>query len=144
VFDKQGAPIFSVVGYEFIPGRDGMEFVLSKDLSNQIVMFDGNLACFAQKENVTNEISGKAKLAGKFGINYTLGSAADCLKGRYSYAGKGGEISLRGSKIDGLAYLIELDADGKSSGMFMLDRALDSGIHGVWIGVPPKNPLTVE
>jgi hypothetical protein len=144
VFDKQGAPIFSVVGYEFIPGRDGMEFVLSNDLSNQTVMFDGSLTCFAQNEDVTNEVSGRAKLAGKFGIDYTLGSAAGCLKGRYSYAGKGREISLRGSKIGGLAYLIELDADGKSSGMFMLDKLLDSGIHGVWIGVPPKNPLTVE
>jgi hypothetical protein len=143
VFNKQGAVIFSVSGYEFIPGDDGADFILTTDLSNQTVMFEGNLACFAQSKSVTNEISGNATLARKFNIAYTLGSAGRCLNGRYSYVEKGGEISLKGSEINGLIYLIELGSGRGSSGMFVLDR-LDGGIHGVWIGVPPKNPLSVE
>jgi len=143
VFDKQGETLFSLVGYELIPRRDGLGFLLSSDLQTQTVAFSGNLACFTLSEGTTNDVSGKAKLAEKYNINYALSSADGCLAGHYSYAGKAGEILLKGSKTDGLAYLLELGANNASTGLFVLDR-LDGGVHGVWIGVPPKSPLTVN
>ncbi|MDL5497914.1 hypothetical protein, partial [Escherichia coli] len=60
-----------------------------------------------------------------------------------SYSGKNKDISLRGMKKDGLIDLMELDKNNVSTGLFLLDR-LDSAAHGAWIGVPPKDVLTVN
>ncbi len=137
-------PLFSVIGYEIIPGADGNHFLLTSNLQTQAVAFGSEFNCFAQNSSSANDISGNAKLADKFGISYTLGGAGSCLVGHYSYRGKSGEILLIGSRQTGLTYLLELGANNSpSTGLFVLDR-LDSGAHGAWIGVPPKTSLTVN
>jgi hypothetical protein len=141
--DSSGKVIFYLVGYEFIPGLDGNEFFLVRDLKDQSVIFDAGLGCFLSGAGSDNGISGKAKIASKFGINFSLNNVNDCLVGKYSYSGKNKDISLRGMKKDGLIDLMELDKNNVSTGLFLLDR-LDSAAHGAWIGVPPKDVLTVN
>ncbi|MFX1686028.1 hypothetical protein PWR05_15710 [Paraburkholderia sp. A2RI-6] len=134
-YDKQGKTLFSVAGYELIPGADGKRFLLTGDLQAKTVVFEGNFDCFAQDTIPTSDISGKARVAHRLNINFTLGSVGGCLIGHYSYAGRGEDIVLRGLKRDGLTYLLELGANNVSTGMFVLDR-LDSGARGGWISVP--------
>lgn len=143
VFDARGALLFSVAGYELIPEGDGTGFVLSADLPDRVVNFEGNLACVSQDHATRKDISGKAKMAGRLEISYALANVDNCLVGDYAYAKKGVNIALMGANRGGLVYLLELASNKESTGLFVLDK-IKAGMHGVWVGVPPKPPLSVN
>ncbi len=143
VFNDHGTLLFSVVGYELIPQKDRTGFALVTDIQSQTIVFNGNFTCFLQKPSMPNKSTGTAKIANKFNINYTIESNGNCLAGHYSYAKENNAIGLTGYKHGDLYYFLETGQNHISSGIFLLSR-IDGGAYGLWIGVPPKNPLTVN
>lgn len=143
VFDRHDELLFSVYGYELIPRGDGSGFVLSADLPDRAVNFEGNLACVSRTRGARNNFIGKAKIGGKLEINYTLTNADGCVIGNYAYIKNGMDIELTGMQQGGLTYLLELTSSKASTGLFILDQLTD-GMRGAWIGMPPKRPLTIN
>jgi hypothetical protein len=143
VFNRRDELLFSIIGYELIPGDDGFRFVLGADLANRVVSFEGNLACVSHPRGTHNDILGKAKIGGKLEINYALASADGCMVGDYAYVKQGVNIGLSGVRQGRLVYLLELTPSKTSTGLFVLDQ-LTPRMRGAWISVPPKSPLSID
>lgn len=143
ILDRTGKSLATLVGYELIPKVDGFGFAIIADLQSQAIVFSGDARCLSKDLVNSNSLSGVAKIADKFSINYTLNEVNACVFGHYSYFGGSGEISLKGHKSNGVFYLLEMVSQKTSSGLFILNR-LDGGARGVWVAVPPKEPLTVN
>jgi len=143
VFSNQDKLLFSIVGYELIPKISRAEFVLVSDFGNNVIIFNGNLACYAQKLIRSTRLVGAAKIKNKLGIDYTIDSMGNCLAGRYSYAGKNENIELIGYKNGNLYYFLEMGGNRISSGLFVLNR-IEPRARGVWIGAPPTDSLAVN
>lgn len=143
VFGRHGELLFSVYGYELIPRGDGSGFVLSADLPDRAVNFEGNLTCASRPRGARDKFIGKAKIGGKLEISYALTNADNCVIGSYAYVKSGINIAMMGMKQGGLTYLLELTSSKASTGLFLLDQ-LTTGMHGAWIGVPPKKPLAIN
>jgi hypothetical protein len=143
VFDNQDKLLFSTAGYELIPKDNDTAFTLTSDLQNQTIVFNGDLACYSQNFNMPSRSVGTAKIANRFNINYTINSIGNCSTGHYSYVDKNENIELTGYKKEKLYYFLEMGRNRISSGLFVLDR-IAGGARGLWIGVPPTNPLSVN
>jgi hypothetical protein len=143
VSNSQGELLFSIVGYELIPQKNDTGFILNSTLKNQIIVFNGNLTCYMRQSNSSEKLVGIAKISDKLNINYAIDLIENCLAGQYSYVGKNGTIGLVGYKTGNLYYFIEMGRNLVSSGLFVLDR-IDQRAHGIWIGVPPTNSLSVN
>ena len=141
VFGRHGELLFSVYGYEL--RGDGSGFVLSADLPDRAVNFEGNLTCASRPRGARDEFIGKAKIGGKLEISYALTNANNCVIVSYVYVKNGINIALTGMKQGGLTYLLKLTSSKASMGLFLIDQ-LTTGMHGPWIGVLPKNPLAIN
>jgi hypothetical protein len=143
VFNNEGRLLFSIAGYELIPKENETEFVLISDIQNQIIIFNGDWACYLLKSQMPSSSIGVSKIANKFYINYAIETIENCWTGHYSYVGKNKNIELSGYKSENVYYLMEMGRNLISNGLFVLDR-IDGGTHGLWIGVPTKIRLTVD
>ncbi|WP_341317365.1 hypothetical protein WN982_39460 [Paraburkholderia sp. IMGN_8] len=143
ILDKGGKSLATLVGYELIPKVDGFGFAIIAGLQSQAIVFSGDARCLSKEMVNSNPSSGVAKIANGLAINYTLNETNACISGHYSYAGRNGDIVLKGYKDNGIFYLLEMVSHKISSGLFILNR-LDGGARGVWVAVPPKEPLMVN
>ncbi|MEZ0604698.1 hypothetical protein ACAX43_21435 [Paraburkholderia sp. IW21] len=143
IFNKNGSLIFSVSGYEFIPKTNGSHFSLLTDLKDQSVIFDGNIQCFYKNNGTAASSRWTGKISNRLTINYTISKINGCLKVDRSYIRKKVNASLNGYSNGNLFYLLETDERNASTGLFILNQLSDN-FHGVWVGVPPKDALTVN
>ncbi len=143
VFDGSGNLLFSVTGYELIPRLDHSQFFLVADLQNKTIVFNGNLICFPRTNPAQNALSGTATIADRLAISYTYSTTQGCLSGQYAYVGRNKNITIKGYKDSRLFYLMEMDKHNISTGLFMLDH-FNGSARGVWVGVPPREPLIVN
>jgi hypothetical protein len=143
VFTNQDKLLFSIVGYELIPKISGAKYMLTSDLDNIIIMLNGNLACHSKKFSASTRLVGTAKIKNKFTVNYTIDSIGNCLTGNYSYVGKKENIEIIGYRHGDLYNFLEIGKNRISSGLFVLNR-IEPRARGVWISVPPANPLSVN
>jgi hypothetical protein len=144
--DSSKSILFTLTGFDIFPdqalGPGG--FFLNADLLDQTIPFYGALACFKSGEASNGGSRRAAKMGGRLSISYDLSTTSqDCLVGHYSYASKNIPINLSGTVHAGMGYLLERSKDGDATGLFVLNQ-FSGPLQGVWVGIPPKKPLTVN
>lgn len=142
VFDGNGKKLLSIRGFEFIPAL-GRKFHLISVVDDQYFEFSGDLECLAHGESFAGEFTGVARIAGRFSIKYIAHKYAGCYSGRYSYLEGAGDIAINGYRRGDMIYLIEMNDDKNSSGLFVLNR-FDDEANGVWVKIPPKSVFSVN
>ncbi|WP_321951738.1 hypothetical protein [Paraburkholderia bannensis] len=143
VFDVRGNRIFSVLGYEFIPG--GMlkgEFALVGAVGEHTVFHVNNLDCLASSKIPENSPSRSGEI-GKYKIKYFALKEGGGIYGRYSYDGKENSVDLLGISLRDATHLLEVGNGKKVTGLFDLMPDI-YGFEGNWISAPPGKILPVR
>jgi hypothetical protein len=135
VFDKKGKIIFSVRGYELIPGGiSGGEFAFVGVSGEQTNFHINNLDCMTPPRVSERDRSQTGKI-GKYGIKYSSYKIGNCAYGSYSYQNKTEQISLSGVVSEDSLRLLEITNDKEVTGIFNLNPNM-ADFNGSWISVP--------
>ncbi|EDT43674.1 hypothetical protein [Burkholderia ambifaria] len=142
VLNWQNRLLFSIVGYELVPVNNKSEFMLSANLKNGIVVFKGDFSCYEDRGDTFDAGGAAAEIDGNH-IDYSIRAIGACLVGNYKYKKINGDILLKGRVAGAEYYLLGMDADLASNGVFVLNR-IKGGIRGFWVEAPPKRSHVVN
>jgi hypothetical protein len=143
VFDRNGTKIFSVRGYEFVPGgiSDG-EFAFVGASGDRTLFHANNLDCIVPRET-SERVPSRLATIGKYNIKYSVSNYRKCVYGSYMCENKIDRINLFGTFSKESTQLIELTANKTISGLLNLDADF-SKFKGNWLSAPPGKILPVK
>ncbi|WP_143787497.1 hypothetical protein [Paraburkholderia phenazinium] len=143
VFDENGIKIFSVRGYELIPGgiSDG-EFALVGTSGDRVLFHVNSLECIVPRE-ISKKIPSRIAMIGKYNIRYYISNLGKCVYGSYMYENKGDRINFFGILSDDSMEFLELTNNENISGLFNLSANL-ANLKGNWLSVPSGKIFPVE
>jgi len=143
VFDAKGQKIFSVRGYELIPGGISKgEFALIGASGKGTTLYVGNLNCMISSV-FSEKIAPKTGVIGKYKIRYSAQKIGDCIYGSYAYENKASQISLFGTASKDAVRLLEMTENKDVTGLFELNPDIEN-FNGNWISAPPGSLFPVK
>ncbi|WP_156923763.1 hypothetical protein [Burkholderia sp. WSM2232] len=142
-FNTSGERIFSVLGYEFIPGgSSGGEFAFIGASNERVILHTNNLECMISSKK-QGGAAFKTGAIGKYQIQYSVYKSGKCASGTYVYDNGSGQIDLFGVAQKDSLNLLELAANKEISGLFNLDPDL-LNLNGIWTSAPPGKVFRVK
>ena len=143
VFDGNGIKIFSVRGYELIPGgMSEREFALIGTSGDYVLFHVNSLECIVPRE-ISKKIPSRIARIGKRNIQYYISSLGRCAYGNYIYENHGGRINFFGVLFNDSTEFMETTNDKNISGLFNLNTNLVN-LKGSWLSVPPGKIFPVN
>ncbi|MGF6609955.1 hypothetical protein OKW45_004877 [Paraburkholderia sp. WSM4175] len=143
VFNEKAQKLFSVRGYELIPGGISRgEFAFVGASGESTTLYVSSLDCMLSPIP-SEKASSKTGTIGKYRIRYSAQKFGDCAYGSYAYENKASEIRLFGSASKDTVHLLEMTGNKDVTGLFDLDPNIEH-FNGNWISVPPGKLFLVK
>lgn len=143
VFNEEGRKIFSIRGYQLIPGGISKgDFAFIGASGGNATFYVSSLDC-RYPPIADGKATSKTGAIGKLRIRYFLHKVGDCVYGSYAYAHKENGITLFGNISKDALHLIEMNVNKNVTGLFDMSPDLDQ-FNGTWVSVPPGKLLSVR
>lgn len=143
VFNANEQKIFSVRGYEIIPGGTSKgEFALVGSLGESTTLYVNNLDCVTYPK-LSGRHSPRSGAIGKYRIRYFAQKFGGCAYGSYAYEKNTGDMRLLGTASKEAVRLLEMTGNKDVTGLFDLNPNIGN-FNGNWMSVPPGKLLLVK